>query len=327
MYDVISAILWLVLAANPGDSPAPQQQQQNGQNQTIAAETTPAELQENPILSSDYAVARQALDKAIVERDEVTLRLGLKKSSAAFAKEIVQAVKNAYYQSFVPDLTTMLEELRAGDEKGLTAEKREVEKAVVSALMHLTGLRFSVTENLSADEVRKTAEQSREWYAANEAEIQKSLKDEMLDRQQTTPILSNNYKVAKAAFDKAVAEKDKRTLRLGLQKNSLNLKLLIVQAIKQFDDKSFVPDLIKALEDNQSIMSGGSEIKAAQQELNKEIISDLKQLTGLQFPYLTDESTVPCFSDCPPKDIQKVLKDSREWWSLNKKDFENTAVR
>jgi hypothetical protein len=328
MYDVISVLLWLTLAANPGDSPAPQQQQQSGQNQIITAEMTPAELQENPILSSDYAVARQALDKAIAERDEVTLRLGLKKSNASFAKEIVQAVKNAYYQSFVPDLTAMLEELRVspGDDKGLTAEKREVEKAIVSALMHLTGLRFSVTENLSADDVQKTAEQSRLWYAANEAEIQKSLKDEMLDRQQTTPILSKNYKVAKSAFDKAVAEKDKPTLRLGLQKNSLTLKLLIVQAIRQFDDKSFVPDLIKALEDNQSIMSGGSETQAAQQELNKEIISDLKQLTGLQFPYLTDESTVPCFSDCPPKDIQKVLKDSREWWSVNKKDFENTEA-
>jgi hypothetical protein len=327
MYDVISLVLWLTLAAGSGGSfePTPP----NGQNRQIVTAGTPAASRENSILSSDCAVARQTLEKAIVERDEATLRLGLKKSAPAFTREIVQAVKNAYYQTFVPDLTEMLEELRVpvSEDQRLTGEKRELEKAIVSALMHLTGLRFDATEDLSAEDAQKTVAESRRWYAANESEIQKSYKAEMLDRQQTTSILSSNFRVARWAFDKAVAEKDTATLRLGLQKNSLTLRLLIVKAIKQFDDRSFVPDLIQTLEENQSMMSGGSETQMAQQELRKEIIDALKHLTGLQFSYLTDESFVSCFSECPSKDIQKVLQESREWWTVNKKDFENTETK
>jgi hypothetical protein len=326
MFDVINILLWITLVANMGSSPTIQKetgQKETGQKQVIMVLETQNLYQQNPILSKDYTVAKQALDKAIAERDEATIRLGLKGGSVSFQKDIVQAVRNAWYQSFVPDLIVALEDNQVFTiaKAENTSERQELKKVIVSALMHLTGLRFPNTEELSKNDVQKIVEESREWYRANEPEIQQTVITEMLEKQQATPILSKNYRIAKAAFDKAVLERDKATIRLGLKRESLSFKAVTVQAIKQFEDKSFVPDLIKALEGNQVIMSGGLETQVEQQELNKEIISALKQLTGLNFSYLNDSSTIPCFNDCPPKDIIRVLKESREWWRNHKKDM------
>lgn len=317
MIDVMSALLWMTLAVNLGGTPT--SQKETAQKQISMAMKTQTMLRENPILSEDYAIAGKALDKAVSERDEATLRLGLKEGSPSFKKEIVQAVRNAWYQSFVPDLIAALEkyQVSTGAKIENTSDEQELKKAIVSALMHLTGLRFPNTEELSESDVQKILEESREWYRTNETEIQQTLNAEMLERRQETPILSKIYNVAKSALDKAILEKDKSTIRLGLKRNSPSFRTIVVQAIRQLDDKSFVPDLIKALEDNQVLMSGGSETQAEQQELNKEIISTLKQLTGLDFPYLNDSSTIPCFSDCPSKDIERVLTDSREWWRIH----------
>lgn len=277
-----------------------------------------AEYQENLILSDDYNIAKKTLEKAVAERDEATLRLGLKKGSLSIKKDVIQAVRNAYFQTFVPDLIAVLEEIQTS-EKAETDEQKQIKRIIIPALMHLTGLRFQQQEEFSRDDTQKIIEESQQWYRANEAEIQQSLKAEMIERQKPNPILSKNYNVAKWALDKAVSENDKPTLRLGLNAFSLLIKRKVVQAIKQFDDKSFVPDLIEALDNNQGAMSGGSETEFMQRELNEEIISALKQLTGLEFSFLSDSSTIPCFSDCPSKDIQRVLKESREWWEANKK--------
>lgn len=67
-----------------------------------------------------------------------------------------------------------------------------------------------------------------------------------------------------------------------------------------------------ALEDNQSVMSGGTETEIMQQELNTAIVSALEQLTGLQFPSSENLSK---------DDIQKVVKQSREWWKAHQKEI------
>jgi hypothetical protein len=315
MSDVIKALLVITLVANSGASSTTQTGL--AQNEVITAAQLPAGNPQDPILSNDHGVATQALDKAISERDEATIRLGLKEGSLSFKKDVVRAVRNAYFQSFVPDLIEALEENRdsAGAE---TAQQQELKIAVVSALMHLTGLRFPKTEELSKTDVEKILEVSREWYQENEPEIEQTLSAEMVERQQSRPILSKYYRVAKWAFDKAVLENDMATILLGLEGRSLLIRRNVVQALKQFDDKSVVPNLIKALDDNQGIMSGGSETQAEQRELNKEIISALRKLTGLEFSYLQEATTIPCFHECPSKDIQRILKESREWWERHR---------
>lgn len=322
MFDLINALLWIALSTKLGDSP-PRQKEIGQQVIVVKTET---EYQQNPILCKDYVVAKRALDKAVSERDAATLRLGLKKGSPFFKKEIVLAVRNAWFQSFVPDLITVLEEnqISTSANKGNISERNELKKAVVAALRHLTGLPFPIPDELSISDLGKILEESREWYRVNGPEIQQTVIAEMVERQQATPILSKNYNVAKWAFDKAVSENDTATIRLGLKRESLSFRTLVIQAIKKFDDKSFVLDLIKALQDNQVIMSGGSETQTEQQELNKEIIGAIRQLTGLEFPYITESSTVPCFSDCPSKDIERILMESRKWREEHKLELKNS---
>ncbi|HMS40446.1 MAG TPA: hypothetical protein PKE69_09485 [Pyrinomonadaceae bacterium] len=316
MIDILTVLLWVALSANPSNSGT---RNDSYKNQQITTIETSSNYQQDAILSKDYSVAKNALDNAVLERDETTIRLGLKNNSLIFKKDVVQAIKQLYYQAFVPDLIKALEENQAIIDGGseMRIMQNDLTKAIVSALKHLTGLTFPNTENLSQGDIQKILEESREWYQVNELQIMEIVKAERLERQQETPILSKNYSVAKLALNKAILEKDKSTILLGLNGFSLLIKRDAVQAIKQFNDKSFVPNLIKALDENQGVMSGGSETEAEQQELNKGIILALKQLTGLEFSYLTNSSTIPCFSDCPSKDILRVLKESREWWKKN----------
>ncbi|MGB7068427.1 MAG: hypothetical protein WBD22_02950 [Pyrinomonadaceae bacterium] len=318
MFEIISTVLWIMIVGNPSGSPVLENEYR--QDQAMIIIDTQCEPQQCPILSKDPKVAKEALDKAISERDEETIRLGLKKAQLSFKKEITLAVRNAYFQSFVPDFIDLLEVIQAGDKhiEVKQAHQQELKEAVIAALVHFTGLRFQNGGSISNNDVENIIQESREWYRANGPEIQQALTAEMLERQQETPILSRNYNVAKWAYDKAVSEGDKSTIRKGLDGLSLLLKRNVVEAIAKFNDKSFVPDLIKALEENQSLMSGGSETQAEKQELNKEIISALKQLTGLDFLFLKDSSMIPCFDDCPSKDIERVLRESREWQTAQK---------
>lgn len=145
-----------------------------------------------------------------------------------------------------------------------------------------------------------------------EKKIAEQPKNFEIERQED-PILSRNYEVAKKALEKASLKKDKVTIRRGLKAFSIEIKKQVVQSIIQLNDKTFVPDLIEALQNNQTPMSGGTETAFLQQELNKAIISALRKFTKLSFSYLKDESTVPCFSECPSKDIQKVVDESKAW--------------
>lgn len=288
-------------------------------NKQPTPQKSPQMEQDSNILNNDYTVAEKALNKAVLEKNKDTVRLGLKSPILDIRKKTVETIVQFNDVTFVPNLIVALQEnqgiIGGGSETQVLQSKLNV--TIISALEHLTKLKFKLSKPLSPEDIQEILKKIQEWCQTNEPEIQQALTAEMLERQQATPILSKNYQVAKWAFDKAVLEKDKSTIRLGLKGYSLLIKRDVVQTIKQLNDKSFVPELIKALEDNQVLMSGGSETQAEQQELNKEIISALKQLTGLDFPYLNDSSTIPCFKDCPSKAIERVLKESQEWWKIH----------
>ena len=66
--------------------------------------------EDNSILSCDYFTAKKALEKAIVENDKGTIRLGLKRLfSFEIKMDIVKAISQLKDKSFVPDLTDALE--------------------------------------------------------------------------------------------------------------------------------------------------------------------------------------------------------------------------
>lgn len=132
-----------------------------------------------------------------------------------------------------------------------------------------------------------------------------------ISMKQDDNILSKNYSTAEKALNKAVLAKDKETIRLGLKSPIFSIKQKTVEAMTKINDKTFVPNLIEALEENQGVIAGGSEAEIMQQELNKAIISALEQLTGLQL--LTSENM-------SADDIQRILNESREWWRTRQKE-------
>ncbi len=274
------------------------------------------------ILNKDYIIAKQALNKAVSERDEATIKLGLETSSVLLKKDVLQAIRQLYYQWFVPDLVAALEENQTATNKGTVTriEQQELNKSIISALQHLTGLGFFPTENLSIEEFQGIQNKSLEWYRSYETQIQQAMQSERLMMQQEISILSKYYYLAKKALDKAILEKDKATIQLGLGKQFLSLKKEIVEEAVKFNDKSFIPDLIKALERNQGIMSGGTETVIEQNLLNKAIVSALEKLTGLQFLYFDGSLTRSSFDEFPHKDIEKILKESREWCNNQKEE-------
>lgn len=143
------------------------------------------------------------------------------------------------------------------------------------------------------------------------AQIQNKVQPEMQSSPQQNPILARDYYTAKKALDEAVQKKDLTTIALGLKGFSFEIRKDVVTEIKKLDDKSFIPDLIEALEDNQGDLSGGSEVQHLQQELNNHIVSTLEQLTGLCFSYTENSSK---------DDIERIVKQSREWWESYKKE-------
>jgi hypothetical protein len=131
---------------------------------------------------------------------------------------------------------------------------------------------------------------------------------ENIPMKQDDGILSKDYAIAEKALVKAILEKDKKTIKLGLKSQFFPIKQKTVKAITEIKDKTFVLDLIIALHGNQSIFTGGTETEVMRNDLNKVVVFALEQLTGLRFHSSENLS---------PEDIQKILKKSREWWEIN----------
>jgi hypothetical protein len=281
--------------------------------------------QEAPILISDYKTAKEALEKAIYERDEITLKLGLKTNSAILKQEVFRAIANLYYQWFVPDLIKSLEENQTTTDKEIktSSEQKKLNKSIISALAHLTGLEFFPNEKiLPTEEFLEIRNKSLEWYKTYQKQIEQAMQQERLMMRQEISILSKFYYPAQRAFEKAVLEKDKITLRLGLKAFSLDLRRKVVSEIKKFNDKSFVSDLIKALEENQTIMSGGTETAIAQDLLDLEIVSAIEKLTGLQFPYIDKSINSDRFDKSSYNDVERILRESRQWCKSHSQECE-----
>lgn len=122
-------------------------------------------------------------------------------------------------------------------------------------------------------------------------------------------ILNKNYSTAEAALNKAIKEKNNETIRLGLRSQILPIRQKTAEAISNTDVKTFVPDLVKALRENQGIISGGTETQLLQQDLNRAIITAIENLTDIQFNVTTDLS---------PDEVKKFIRITEKWCKQHK---------
>lgn len=234
------------------------------------------------ILSKDYAVAEMALDKAILEKDKKTLKLGLKSQFFSIKQKTVQAITEIEDKSFVPDLISAFQENQTIFSGGTETRGMQdnLNKAIAFALEKLTS---SSNQDINTASNSETDAQSE--------------------------ILSKDYLKTEIALIKAIQSEDRKTIRLGLKNDNLLIKKEAVMALVKMKDKQGVPDLIATLSENQGDLYGGSEIKEMQSDLNKTIVISLRYLTGLKFDVPETLSS---------DDINKVLVESRNWWNQNK---------
>jgi hypothetical protein len=127
--------------------------------------------------------------------------------------------------------------------------------------------------------------------------------------EQDNNIVSKDYNTAQKALKKAALEKNKKTIKKGLESPIITIRQKTAEVILELNDVSFVPSLIDALQGNQVIIDGGTEMKLFQQDLDKAIISALEYLTKLKFNLSNPISS---------KDINEVLDKSQEWCKSNK---------
>lgn len=143
-------------------------------------------------------------------------------------------------------------------------------------------------------------------------------------KQEDDSILSCDYSTAKKALEKALQKNDKDAIRRGLKRPfSFDLKMDIAKAISQLKDKSFIPDLIDALEKNQGVFNGGTETAISQALLSRELMVTIAELTGLRFnlPDLPRPDSIENFEPSnyvSLDEVQRAIIQTKLWWDVNK---------
>jgi HEAT repeat protein len=234
------------------------------------------------ILSKEYAIAEKALVRAVLEKDKETLKLGLKSQFFPIKQKTVEAITEIEDKTFVPDLINAFQENQSIFSGGTETKimQDSLNKAIAFALEKLTGSSAQDINTVSNSEMDAQSE-----------------------------ILSKDRLKAEIALVKAIQTEDRETIRLGLKNENLLIKKKAVTSLVKVKDKQSVPDMIEVLSENQVVLNGGNEIAAMQADLNRDIVISLRYLTGLKF-----DVSEALSSD----DINKVLEESRKWWSVNR---------
>jgi hypothetical protein len=126
--------------------------------------------QTSEILSKDYTTAEKALKKAVTEKDEKTIRLGLKSPILTIRKKTVEAIAGLGDKMLVSELINTLSGnqilLDGGTETKIIQD--DLDKAIISALEKLTEIKFKVSERISPEDIAEILRLSREWLKNNQ---------------------------------------------------------------------------------------------------------------------------------------------------------------
>ena len=125
-------------------------------------------------------------------------------------------------------------------------------------------------------------------------------------------LLSENFSEAKKALDEVVEKNNSAQTCLALSNSDWLIRSYAGKALKQITDGDSVPCLVKALEKNQDILSGGSEARVSQMELNTDLVDALNRITKLD---------LVTKSKYEKEDIEQISRDANQWYLLfvNKK--------
>ncbi len=131
-------------------------------------------------------------------------------------------------------------------------------------------------------------------------------------------LLSKNFTEAKQALDSVIVRKDQFLICFALSNSDWLIRGLAGKALREVADDDSVPCLVKALENNQDILSGGSEARVSQEELNTDLVDALVRIGNLAL-------------DKKPKyekiEIERIITESKQLHSIRVGKTQDTNER
>jgi HEAT repeat protein len=125
----------------------------------------------------------------------------------------------------------------------------------------------------------------------------------------TDGVLSRDFDTASRALEQAITSRDPGPALAALGHPALEIRRQAADALGEFGGRAAVPRLLDALEQNQSVLRGGTETGMLQAELNVALVAAVQKLTGVEFG-----------AGNPPSDadVRRVLEQGRRWWEANR---------
>jgi HEAT repeat protein len=117
-----------------------------------------------------------------------------------------------------------------------------------------------------------------------------------------TGVLSPDFVKADQALTEAIGRRDAGQVARALEHPAVDIKLKAARALGAVGDRTSVPRLADALENNQVCRAGGSEERILQNDLNAALVASLAKLTGLDFGAPASE-----------EDLKRVAQAARQW--------------
>ena len=145
----------------------------------------------------------------------------------------------------------------------------------------------------------------------------KIVRREIIPQEMTDRILSYDYHIAMAALEENRRQKNSQAVCLSLKHRSLVIRRLAAEALGELQAKSSVQCLIEALENNQTVLLGGSETVIEQDMLNEAIIGATEKITGLELKY---KKSSPKKIDrvASRKQVRAALEKIKTWQTAQK---------
>lgn len=134
---------------------------------TVMSDQEKPKLEEQ-VLSTDYRVAKQALEESLRRRNVAAIRLGLKNHSLLIKREAADALRGLMDKASVGHLIEALENnqvvYRGGSET--LYFQAELNKALAFALEKLTGIDFHTGRSLSQAEIKLVLDRGKQWWVS-----------------------------------------------------------------------------------------------------------------------------------------------------------------
>ena len=128
---------------------------------------------------------------------------------------------------------------------------------------------------------------------------------------------------ANAALDEAILERDVNMIQIGLKSRSLFVKIRAAETLAEVGGDSSVCPLVEALEFNQGLIGGGTEVQILQNQFSQALVVTLEKLTSMKFK-VSDriaDKLISSYTPFSPEEMKEIISKTQKWCDPPKRQF------